>query len=117
MEMPLPSVVVPALVATHAGNLLAGMLRDFSLTRTDLTGWLLHAGGREVLTALQNQLGLEADDVGRSAAVLRDFGNVSSPFVLFVLEKALADDAPGGWWWLASFGAGFSCHAALLQVD
>jgi len=108
---------VPALVATHAGNLLAGMLRDFSLTRTDLTGWLLHAGGREVLTALQNQLGLEADDVGRSAAVLRDFGNVSSPFVLFVLEKALADDAPGGWWWLASFGAGFSCHAALLQVD
>ena len=32
-------------------------------------------------------------------------------------EAALADDAPGGWWWLSSFGAGFSCHGALLKVD
>jgi len=108
---------VPALVAEHAGNLLAEMLRACPLARADLTGWLLHAGGREVLVALQQRLGLDAGDVSRSAAVLRDFGNVSSPFVLFVLEKALAENAPGGWWWLASFGAGFSSHAALLQVE
>jgi alkylresorcinol/alkylpyrone synthase len=34
-----------------------------------------------------------------------------------VLERALAASAPGGWWWLSSFGAGFSCHGALLKVD
>jgi len=108
---------VPALVAEHAGNLLDEMLRTYPLARADLTGWLLHAGGREVLGALQQRLGLDAGDVSRSAAVLRDFGNVSSPFVLFVLEKALTENARGGWWWLASFGAGFSCHAAFLQVE
>ncbi|MCF7734322.1 MAG: stilbene synthase [Akkermansiaceae bacterium] len=108
---------VPALVAEHADNLLAGMLRDYPLERGDVTGWLLHAGGREVLAAVQNGLGLSASDLGLSAAVLREFGNVSSPFVLFVLENALIENAPGGWWWLASYGAGFSCHGALLQVD
>jgi alkylresorcinol/alkylpyrone synthase len=51
-----------------------------------------------------------------SAAMLREYGNLSSAFVYFVLQAALADDAPGGWWWLSSFGAGFSCHGALLEV-
>jgi len=49
--------------------------------------------------------------------MLREYGNLSSAFVYFVLEAALADRAPGGWWWLSAFGAGFSCHGALLEVD
>ncbi len=40
----------------------------------------------------------------------------ASGFVYFVLQAALADDAPPGWWWLSSFGAGFGCHGALLEV-
>ncbi len=108
---------VPALAARHAENVLTKTLHRASLKRADLTGWILHAGGRKVLTAMQKRLGLSETDLRLSAAVLRDFGNVSSPFVLFVLEKALAKNAPGGWWWLSSFGAGFSCHGALLKVD
>ena len=34
-----------------------------------------------------------------------------------LLDAALADDAPGDWWWLSAFGAGFSCHGALLRVQ
>jgi alkylresorcinol/alkylpyrone synthase len=49
--------------------------------------------------------------------MLREYGNLSSAFVYFVLEAALADAAPAGWWWLSSFGAGFSCHGALLRVS
>jgi alkylresorcinol/alkylpyrone synthase len=49
--------------------------------------------------------------------MLREYGNLSSAFVFFVLEAALADDAPGGRWWLSSFGAGFSCYGALLRVQ
>jgi alkylresorcinol/alkylpyrone synthase len=108
---------VPARAAGHAENLLTEMLNRAKLKRADLTGWILHAGGREVLAALQRRLGLSESDLRRSAAVLSDYGNVSSPFVLFVLERALAESAPGGWWWLSSFGAGFCCHGALLKVD
>jgi predicted naringenin-chalcone synthase len=99
------------------GKLFLEMLHRYLLKRSEINGWILHAGGREVLAALQKSLGLDETDLRLSAGVLCDFGNVSSPFVLFVLERALAQNAPGGWWWLSSFGAGFSCHGALLQVD
>ena len=45
------------------------------------------------------------------------YGNLSSPFVFFVLEKALRENAPGGLWWMASFGAGFSSHGSLMEVE
>ena len=51
-----------------------------------------------------------------SARVLSAYGNLSSPFVYFVLELALRERAPSGSWWMCSFGAGFSCHGALLAV-
>ncbi len=108
---------VPALAARHAGNVLEEVLQRAAVNQSDVTGWILHAGGREVLAAVQARLGLSDADLRRSAGVLHDYGNISSPFVLFVLERALAENAPGGWWWLSSFGAGFSCHGALLKVD
>ena len=108
---------VPTLAAKHAENVLKETLRLGSVKRADITGWVLHAGGREVLVALQKRLGLTENDLLPSVSVLRDFGNVSSPFVLFVLEKMLSENAPGGWWWMSSFGAGFSCHGALLKVE
>jgi alkylresorcinol/alkylpyrone synthase len=37
--------------------------------------------------------------------------------VYFVLQAALNDLAPGGNWWMSSFGAGFSCHGVLLEVE
>jgi alkylresorcinol/alkylpyrone synthase len=51
-----------------------------------------------------------------SSEVLSAYGNMSSPSVYFALQAALAGNAPGGWWWMSSFGAGFSCHGALLKV-
>jgi alkylresorcinol/alkylpyrone synthase len=79
-------------------------------------GWILHGGGRKVLEELQSHLALDDADIAPSRAMLREYGNISSPFVLFVLRAALDAKAPGGWWWMSSFGAGFSCHGALLKV-
>ena len=108
---------VPEIAARHVENLLVEMLGCYPLQRAEVTGWILHAGGREVLAAVRQRLNLDEHDLRLSASVLSEFGNVSSPFVIFVLERALAQNAPGGWWWMSSFGAGFSCHGALLKVD
>lgn len=108
---------VPALAAKHAGEMFDTMLKSANLARSDITGWIVHAGGREVLAALKERLELSDDELRRSIDTLRDYGNVSSPFVFFVLEQALADSTPGGWWWMSSFGAGFSCYGAFLKVD
>ncbi|MEO8080445.1 MAG: 3-oxoacyl-[acyl-carrier-protein] synthase III C-terminal domain-containing protein, partial [Caldimonas sp.] len=108
---------VPALAADYARRVLETVLGRAGLNGGDIAAWIMHAGGRDVLLALERRFELDHDAFRYSAAMLREYGNLSSAFVYFVLEAALADDAPGGWWWLSSFGAGFSCHGALLRVD
>ena len=108
---------VPALAADYAGRVLDTMLERAHISSDDVSAWIMHAGGRDVLLALERRFDLEPEDFRYSAAMLREYGNLSSAFVYFVLQAAIADDAPGGWWWLSAFGAGFSCHGALLKVD
>ena len=108
---------VPELAAKHAERVLSEVLENAGVARHEISGWVLHAGGRDVLLAMQQRLRLTERDLRWSAGVLREFGNLSSPFVYFVLQTALADDAPDGYWWLSGFGAGFSCHGALLKVQ
>ena len=107
---------VPSLAADHAERLLATVLDRAGLDADDIATWVFHAGGRDVLLALEHRLGIARNDLRYSAAMLREYGNLSSAFVYFVLEAALADGAPAGPWWLSSFGAGFSAHGALLDV-
>jgi alkylresorcinol/alkylpyrone synthase len=108
---------VPPLAAKFATEVLNETLGASAEARKKITTWILHAGGRDVLLALGEKLNLSAEDICWSATILHEFGNLSSPFVLFVLEKALRENAPGGLWWMASFGAGFSSHGALLEVE
>ncbi|MGZ5079904.1 MAG: type III polyketide synthase [Usitatibacter sp.] len=107
---------VPKLAAEHAGKVLREVLRWEGLAQEAIGTWVMHAGGRRVLDELRSGIGLSAADVRWSSAILREYGNLSSPFVLFVLDAALRGRAPGGLWWMSSFGAGFSCHGALLEV-
>jgi alkylresorcinol/alkylpyrone synthase len=108
---------VPQLAAEYVAQVLGTMLRRERLDISQISAWILHAGGRDVLLALQERLQLAPQELRHSAAVLREYGNLSSAFVYFVLQAALAGGGTGGWWWLGTFGAGFSCHGALLRVD
>ena len=92
------------------------MLEKHGLRKSDISTWIWHAGGRTVLERLRAVSGLGEGDTRRSAELLERFGNLSSPFVLFVLAQALEERAAPGRWWMSSFGAGFSCHGALLDV-
>ena len=107
---------VPTLAAEHAQRVLETVLGRAGVLPADISAWIMHAGGRDVLTALERRFELDPADLRYSAAMLREYGNLSSAFVYFVLQAALADNAAGGWWWLSSFGAGFACHGALLKV-
>jgi alkylresorcinol/alkylpyrone synthase len=107
---------VPALAAEHAQTVLEAQLAHAQLTMPDIVAWIMHAGGRDVLQALRERIGLSVEDLRYSAGILDEYGNMSSAFVYFVLKSALEDNAPPGWWWLSSFGAGFTCYGALLAV-
>ena len=107
---------VPALAAQYAEIVLDQALDDADISRDDIGTWIWHPGGRKVLEALKEKFGLTAADIQWSSQVLSEFGNLSSPSVYLVLRAALRGNAAPGWWWMSSFGAGFSCHGALLKV-
>jgi len=77
---------------------------------------LSHAGGKDVLAALEAEL--PGSDLSVSREILRRHGNMSSPSVLFALAEALRSDRPtvSRDWWLTSFGAGFSAHACRISA-
>ena len=108
---------VPKLAAEHAEEVLHQALACANVRREQITGWIMHAGGRDVLLALQERLAMDVEGLRYSREALREYGNLSSAFVYFVLDAALNDAAAGGWWWMSSFGAGFTCHGALLAVE
>jgi alkylresorcinol/alkylpyrone synthase len=108
---------VPQVASDLAARLFDESLVAANVKREQITGWILHTGGRDVILALRDKLKLTADEVRHSSAVLREFGNISSPTVYFVLQRALGDTVPDGLWWMSAFGAGFSCHGALLEVN
>jgi alkylresorcinol/alkylpyrone synthase len=107
---------VPQIAGDEVAKLFSESLAAAKIKREQITGWILHTGGRDVILSLRDKLKLSESDVRHSSAVLREFGNVSSPTVFFVLERALKENVPDGFWWMSSFGAGFSCHGAFLEV-
>ena len=107
---------VPRLAADYAERVLDDVLAATGVGRSDIAAWIMHAGGRDVLAALSERLALDPAELRYSTAMLREYGNMSSAFVYFVLQAALRDNAPAGWWWMSAFGAGFSCHGALLAA-
>lgn len=82
-----------------------------------VAGVIAHPGGRDVLQALAPVVA--PHNLDASAAILRDYGNMSSPSVLFALEAALSNPPPtlDGDLWLVSFGAGFSVHSCRFGRD
>jgi predicted naringenin-chalcone synthase len=108
---------VPKLASAHAETVFQEVLAKAAVRPEEVKAWVLHPGGRDVLLALRARFGLNEHDTRWSEAVLREHGNLSSPSVFFVLKAALGDSPPKGYWWMSSFGAGFSCHGALLEVE
>ncbi|MBC7862866.1 MAG: type III polyketide synthase [Bacteroidia bacterium] len=68
-------------------NILA-VVSDFSSnTKTETDYWAIHPGGAKIVEAVQESLNLTKENVSESMEVLRNYGNMSSPTILFVLKN------------------------------
>jgi len=103
--------------ASMLKELVEGLLQEHRLNRQDIRFWILHSAGRRVLENAQALLGLTDEDLAFSRRVLREYGNMSSATVLFVLEKVLASGLPrpGDLGVMAALGPGFAAEGALLR--
>jgi alkylresorcinol/alkylpyrone synthase len=108
---------VRRLAAPLIQRALTPLLERNGLSRSDIRFWVAHPGGRKVIDHVQQALGLTDDQLRFSRAVLRQYGNMSSPTVLFVLDEAVhtGDPRPGDWGVLIALGPGMAAELALLQ--
>jgi alkylresorcinol/alkylpyrone synthase len=70
---------------------------------------IAHSGGRDVIEAIESAL--PSFQLTETREVLRRHGNMSSPSVLFALEKRIQNSTPNESLWLTAFGAGFAAHS------
>jgi len=93
------------------------LLESHGLKRADVQHWVLHSAGRRVLDRARALLELDEAALAPARGILRDYGNMSSATILFVLERLLQQAAPvpGEWGVMIGLGPGFAAEGALLR--
>ena len=105
---------VPGLIARHLGPWLDAWLHRHGLRRDQVGSWAVHPGGPRILQAVEESLNLPIAALAASRATLAEFGNMSSPTVLFILDRLRRETAPGPCV-LLGFGPGMVAEAALVS--
>ncbi len=100
---------IPQLIEHDIEALPHSALQQNDLTKADISHWCVHPGGRKIVDVIEQKLQLAASDLQYSRQVLRDYGNMSSPTILFVL-KAMMDEpiASGSNIFGVAFGPGLT---------
>lgn len=108
------SARVPGVIERALRPWLHDWLSTHGLTVDEIATWALHPGGPRILEACAQAIGLEREDYAISREVLGEFGNMSSPTILFILERLRRRDAPRPCVAIG-FGPGLAVEAALFR--
>ncbi len=119
-EMKLTSEVGDA-IENSLREWLVNWLRAHDLEMSDIDHWGVHPGGPRILSAVEKSLGLDKEQLQTSHSVLRQYGNMSSPTVLFILNEFMVQLAESsrrkpGYCLLLAFGPGLVAEIALIQT-
>jgi alkylresorcinol/alkylpyrone synthase len=106
---------IPPFAGANLGSAVAGMLDRMNLDREAVGRFVCHPGGTKVIQALERSLELQQGELDHERAALADYGNMSSPTVLFVLDRVLKARPPEQLTLLA-MGPGFSATAADFRL-
>jgi alkylresorcinol/alkylpyrone synthase len=105
---------IPAFVGTHMKPAVTGILDRMNLALDDIDRLVCHPGGTKVLNALEAAFALDQGSLDHERGIIADYGNMSSPTVLFVLERVLAERPPVRSL-MTSLGPGFTASCLALR--
>jgi alkylresorcinol/alkylpyrone synthase len=105
---------IPDFVREHFGPAIAEILLRMEFSVDDIDRFICHPGGAKVIAALERALSLDQGTLDHEREVIADYGNMSSPTVLFVLERALAHGLPRRSV-LTALGPGFTASCVALR--
>lgn len=115
---------VPDLVKEDFDSLVTKALQHASINKEDITHWCIHPGGKKILEAIEKSISLPAESLRYSYDTLRNYGNMSSPTILFVLQKIFdelrdnhAPDPNPSKIFAAAFGPGLTMETFTASYD
>ncbi|HRH60994.1 MAG TPA: type III polyketide synthase, partial [Chitinophagaceae bacterium] len=97
---------IPHLIEEDIGALVEQALQRHQLSREDITHWCIHPGGRKIVDVIQEQLELTNEELCFSRKILKQYGNMSSPTILFVLKEMMRAMQPQSKVFGVAFGPG-----------
>ncbi|KAA9325029.1 type III polyketide synthase [Adhaeribacter soli] len=114
------SAYIPDLIKKGIRQLSVNLLSRLNLDLPDIKWFAIHPGGRKILEAIEQELGIGRAENRFSYAVLRDYGNMSSATVLFVIKevmKSLGPENDGERVLSFAFGPGLTMESMLLKIN
>jgi alkylresorcinol/alkylpyrone synthase len=105
---------VPMFVERRMPEMTKTLLARCKVDLRDVARFVCHPGGGRVVDALENALGLQRGSLDHERAVLREYGNMSAPTVLFALERVLKKP-PRGVLALSALGPGFTATMVTME--
>ncbi len=107
---------VPEKIGDHFDEIIHPFLERNQLSIDDIDHLIFHPGGKKIIQMVEGLFGELGKDLNATKAILRDYGNMSSATVLYVLDSILQDGVQSGDHGLMlSFGPGFSAQRILLK--
>jgi alkylresorcinol/alkylpyrone synthase len=105
---------IPPFAREHLGPAMDGLLGRMGLNRAEVERFVCHPGGTKVVEALEAAFELGQGSLDHEREVLAEYGNMSAPTVLYVLERVLKAQGPPERAMLSSLGPGFTASGLSL---
>ena len=105
---------LPPFAEKEVGPAMASILARSGLRLSDVDRFICHPGGTKVLAALESTFGLAPESLDHEREIISEYGNMSSPTVLFVLQRAIAAGLPERSA-MAALGPGFTASCVTLK--
>ena len=106
---------IPPFIEEHLATTIDEMCGTLGVARDQIDRLCSHPGGVKVIDAIEAALNLNQGELNLEREVLRDYGNMSAPTVMFVLDRLLAQGLPDKVL-MTAFGPGFTCAGLLLEA-
>ncbi len=106
---------IPPFVEAELAEAVEQMCTAMGVERSQIDRLCAHPGGVKVIDAIESALQLNQGELNLEREVLRDYGNMSAPTVMFVLQRLLEGGMPDKVM-MTAFGPGFTCAGLLLEA-
>jgi alkylresorcinol/alkylpyrone synthase len=106
---------IPPFIERELAGAVDSMLAKLGIERSSIDRFCCHPGGVKVIDAIETALELPQGELNLEREVLNDYGNMSAPTVLFVLQRLLDRGLPDRVM-MTAFGPGFTCAGLLLEA-